>query len=60
MVDRLTGRELGDKFRVAITEIPEIMDVAIGKDDEAHILGMGIGTCLLFTDEGILLLTFGF
>lgn len=50
----------GDEERVATLQIPEIVQVAVGENHEAAILRLGVLSCLLFTDEGILVLGLGF
>jgi hypothetical protein len=35
ILDVVRARELRDQVRIALLEVPQIMDVAIGQDDEA-------------------------
>ncbi len=49
----------GDDVGVAALEIPEVMQVAVGKNDEAAVLRLGIFTRLLLADERIFVLRFG-
>ena len=60
VADGFARGELGDDLGVAVFEIPEIVNIAIGEDDKAHVLGIGVGARLLFADEGIFLLPFSF
>ena len=60
VADGFARGELGDDLGVAVFEVPEIVNIAIGEDDEAHVLGIGVGARLLFADEGIFLLPFSF
>jgi len=58
--DRVRCRKRGNDVGVAPFEIPEVVQVAVGKDDEAAVLGLGVLAGLLFGDERILVLGFGF
>jgi len=58
--DRVGCRKRGDDVGVAAFEVPEVVQVAVGKDDEAAVLGLGVFAGLLFGDERILVLGFGF
>ncbi len=60
MLDGFAGGELGDELGAAVLEIPEVMDVAVGEDDEAHVFGVGVGAGLFLADEGVLTLALGF
>jgi len=44
----------------AAFEVPEVMQVAVGKDDEAAILRLGVFTDLLFSQEWAFVLGLGF
>jgi len=58
--DRVRRRKRGDDIRAAAFEVPEVVQVAIGKDNEAAVLRLGIFARLLFADERILVFGFGF
>jgi len=51
---RVRGREGGDDVRVAAFEIPEIVQVAVGEDHEAAVLGTGVLAGLFLADERVL------
>ena len=53
-------RKGGDEVRIAALKIPEVMQVAVGKDDEPAVLRFGVFACLLFTDQWIFVFGFGF
>lgn len=57
---RLEGGEKGDAGGVALLPVPQVMQVAIGEDDMAHILGSGVLARLLLAGQGVLVLGFGF
>ena len=46
-------------MRIAGFQIPEIVQVAVGEDNEAAILGTGVLAGLLFSDQGLFLLRLG-
>jgi len=47
MFYRIQAGKFGDHFRVAGFTVPEVVQVAIGEDDKAYILGGGVFTRLL-------------
>ena len=53
-------RKRGDDVGVAAFEIPEVMQVAVGEDDEAAVLGLGVFARLLLADERAFVLGLGF
>ena len=52
-------RERGDDVGIAALEIPEVVQVAVGEDDEAAVLGPGVLAGLLLADERVLVLRLG-
>ena len=58
--DRVGCWKRGDDVRVAAFEVPEVVQVAVGEDDEAAVLGLGVFVGLLLRDERILVLRLGF
>ena len=58
--DRGRRRERRDDIRIPAFEVPEVMQVAVGENDEAAVLGLGVFACLLFSDERAFVLGFGF
>ena len=50
----------GDDVGVAAFEVPEVVQVAVGEDDEAAILGPGVLARLLLADERIFVFGLGF
>ena len=50
----------GDDVGVAAFEVPEVMQVAVGEDDEAAVLGLGVFARLLLADERVFVLGLGF
>ncbi len=53
-------RKAGDEVRVAVVQIPQVMQVAIAQDNEAAILRFGVFAGLLFADERVLVFGLGF
>ena len=58
--DRVRCRKRGDDVWVAAFEVPEVVQVAVGENDEAAVLGLGVFARLLFADERIFVLGLGF
>jgi hypothetical protein len=58
--DRVQCRKRGDDVRVAAFKVPEVVQVAVGQDDEAAVLGLGVFARLLFADKRIFVFGFGF
>ena len=52
-------RKSRDQVGIAAFKVPEVMQVAVGEDDEAAVLGSGIFAGLLLADERVLVLRFG-
>ena len=59
-LERVGRRIAGDEVRVALLQIPEVVQVAIGKDDEAAFLRLGVLARLLLADQRILVFGLGF
>ncbi len=57
--DRVGRRKRRDDVGVAALEIPEVVQVAVGEDDEAAVLGAGVFAGLLLADERVLVLGLG-
>ncbi len=53
-------RERRNDIRVAAFEIPEVMEVAVGENDEAAVLRLGVFACLLLAHERTFVLGLGF
>jgi len=51
--------EAGDQLGIAAFGVPEIVEVAVGEDDEAAVLGTGVLARLLLAEEGILVCGLG-
>ena len=49
-------RELGDQNRVALLQVPEVVQIAVGEDDEADVLRTGVLAGLLLADQRVELL----
>ena len=45
---------------IAAIEIPEIVQIAVGENDESAVLGAGVLARLFFTDERVLVRGLGF
>ena len=58
--NRVRRRKRGDDVRAAAFEVPEVVQVAVGKHDEAAVLGLGVFARLLFTDKRVFAFAFGF
>jgi hypothetical protein len=58
--DRRRRREGRDHFGIAFLQVPEVMQIAVGEDDEAAVLRLGVFPCLLLADERVLVLGLGF
>ena len=58
--DRVRCRKRGDDVGIAAFEIPEVVQVAVGKNDEATVLRLGVFARLLFADEWIFVFGLGF
>ena len=54
--DRIGGWKGRDDVGVAAFEVPEIVQVAVGEDDEAAVLRLGVFASLLLADERVLVL----
>lgn len=54
------SRERRDDIRIAAFEIPEVMQVAVRKDDEAAVLRLGVFAGLLLADERTEIFGLGF
>ena len=53
------ARERGDDVGVAALQVPEVVQVAVGEDHEAAVLGLGVFAGLLLADEWVPVLRFG-
>ena len=58
--DRVGRRERGDDVGTAAFKVPEVVQVAVGKNDEAAVLRLGVFARLLFADEWIFVFSFRF
>ena len=58
--DRVRCRKRGDDVGAAALEVPEVVQVAVGKNDEAAVLRLGVFARLLFADEWVLVFGLGF
>ena len=58
--DRGGRRERRDDIRISAFEVPEVMQVAVGEDDEAAVLRLGVFARLLLADERAFILGFRF
>jgi len=58
--DRIRSRKRGDDIRVTAFEVPEVMQVAAGEDDEAAVLGARVLSSLFLADERVLVFGFRF
>ena len=56
---RIRCGERGDDVGIAAIQVPEIMQIAVGQDDEAAILRPGVFASLLLADERVLVLRLG-
>ena len=56
---RVRRREGRNEVGVAALQVPEVVQVAVGEDDEAAVLGLGVFAGLLLADERVLVLRFG-
>ena len=56
---RLRGGKGGDDVGVAALQIPEVMQVAVGENDEAAVLRAGVFAGLLLADQRVLVLGLG-
>ena len=59
-LERFRRRVARDQVRVALFEIPEVMQVAVGEDDEAAFLGFGVLPRLFLADQRVFVLRLGF
>lgn len=57
--DRIRGRERSDDVGIPAFQIPEVVQVAVGEDDEAAVLGTGVLAGLLLPDERVFVLRLG-
>ena len=53
---RVRRREGGDDVGIAAFQVPEVMQIAIGEDDEAAVQGSGVFAGLFLADEWVLFL----
>src|SRR5690606_33466043 len=53
-------RKRGDDVRIAPLQIPEVVEISIGENNEAAILRTGVFTSLFLADQWILVLRLGF
>ena len=58
--DRIGRRKRRDDVRVAAFEVPEVMQISVGEDDEAAVLRARVFARLFLADEWILVLGFCF
>ena len=59
-LERFGRRVARDQVRVALFQIPEVVQVAVGEDDEAAFLVLGVPPRLLLADQRVLVLGLGF
>ena len=59
-LERVGRRVARDEVRVALFQIPEVVQVAVGEDDEAAFLVLGVLPRLLLADQRVFVLGFGF
>ena len=58
--DGIRCGERGDDVRIAAVQIPKVVQVAVGEDHEAAVLGAGVLAGLFFADERVLVRGLGF
>jgi hypothetical protein len=56
---RIRSRKGRDNIGVAALQIPEVVQIAVGEDDEAAVLRFGVFAGLFFADKRVLVLRFG-
>jgi hypothetical protein len=51
--DRVWSRESCNDLRIALLQVPQVMQIAVAENDEATILCLGVSPSLFFADERV-------
>src|SRR5450830_291129 len=56
LANGILTRETSDNRRIALLQVPEVVQVAVGQDDKAGVLRLRVSPGLLLADQGVLVL----
>src|SRR5450830_277587 len=56
LANGILTRETSDNRRIALLQVPEVVQVAVGQDDKAGVLRLKVSPSILLADQGVLVL----